>query len=160
MKKPFLTLLILLLNAAAAYANSFEYGYTKNPVKYVKHKYSEASYQQAWCKKHNGIMEYENNDKTRVDCLTDTYAVEFDFANKWAESVGQALHYSLMTGKKAKVVLILDNSKQMIYYKRVQKLADKYHFEVEYVTDEILNLDKDENCSCEEYKKNFTKKQI
>ena len=26
-------------------------------------------------------MEYKNPDKTRVDCLTETHAVEFDFAN-------------------------------------------------------------------------------
>ena len=99
-------------------------------------------------------MEYENKDKTRVDCLTDTYAVEFDFANKWAESVGQALHYGLMTGKKPKVVLILDNNKQMVYFKRVQKLADKYGFEVEYVTDEILNIDEEGKCGSKEYRCN------
>ena len=66
------------------------------------------------------------------------------------EGVGQALHYGLMTGKKPKVVLILDNPKQMVYFKRVQKLADKYGFEVEYVTDEILNLDKGGKCKYKE----------
>lgn len=71
---------------------------------------------------HNGIEEFENKDYTRVDCLTDKYAVEFDFANKWAESIGQALHYQRMTGKKAKVVLILeDPKKEMVYYHRVKK---------------------------------------
>ena len=61
--------------------------------------------------------EFENKDFTRVDCLTDKYAVEFDFANKWAESIGQALHYQLMTGKKAKVVLSLeDPMHEMVYY--------------------------------------------
>lgn len=150
MKKTFLILLFMLALPVYVLASPFEYGYTKNPVKYVKHKHSEASYQQAWCNMHNGIMEYENKDKTRVDCLTDTYAVEFDFANKWAESVGQALHYGLMTGKKPKVVLILDNNKQIVYFNRVQKLADKYGFEVEYVTDEILNIDKDGKCEYKE----------
>lgn len=114
---------------------------------HVKHKHNEATYQQAWCKAHGGIEEYENEDYTRVDCLTDKYAVEFDFANKWAESVGQALHYGLMTGKKPKVVLILDNSKtQMVYFKRVQKLAKKYKFDAEYVTNDILTLDENGRC--------------
>ena len=27
----------------------------------------------------------------RVDCLTAHYAIEFDFADKWAEAIGQAL---------------------------------------------------------------------
>ena len=45
------------------------------------------------------------------------HAIEFDFAEKWAESIGQALHYSFMTGKRAKVVLILENpEKQMCYF--------------------------------------------
>ena len=43
--------------------------------------------------------------------MTSCHAVEFDFANKWAESIGQALHYQYMTGKKAMVVLILEDPK-------------------------------------------------
>lgn len=43
---------------------------------------------------------------TRCDCLTATHAVEFDFAPKWAEAVGQALYYGAVTGKKPAVVLI------------------------------------------------------
>lgn len=70
--------------------SAFEYGYTKYGFKYVKHKHSESSYQHAWCFAHGGIEEYENDDFTRVDCLTKKYAVEFDFANKWSESIGQA----------------------------------------------------------------------
>lgn len=82
-----------------------------------------------------------NSDYTRVDCLTDVHAVEFDFANKWAESVGQALHYQLMTGKKAMVVLILEDSKkEMVYYNRVKKLGSIHGFDVAYITPEILNI--------------------
>ena len=109
--------------------------------KHVKHKHSESSYQHAWCSAHKGIEEYENKDFTRVDCLTDTHAVEFDFANKWAESIGQALHYQLMTGKKAMVVLILEEPKhEMVYYNRVKKLSCIHNFDVEYVTLKILNI--------------------
>ena len=73
--------------------------------------------------------------------MTDTHAVEFDFANKWAESIGQALHYQLMTGKRAKVVLILEKPKrQMVYFRRVEALGKIHNFDVEYVTPEILNI--------------------
>ena len=130
-----------------AFCCAFEYGYTINGFKYVKHDHSELSYQHAWCTKNNGIEEYENNDLTRVDCLTKYNAVEFDFANKWAESIGQALHYQKMTGKKGRVVLILENpQKEMVYFKRVKDLARIYNFEVEYVTSEILDLNKDKKC--------------
>lgn len=114
-----------------------------------KHKYSEAAYQYVWCKAHNGIEEYENSDKTRVDCLTKTHAVEFDFANKWAESIGQALHYSYMTGKKGKVVLILENpNKEMCYYYRVQRLGYIHNFDVEYITTDYINSGQYEKNRC------------
>lgn len=117
-------------------------GYT-----HVHHEHNESSYQNAWCSMHGGIVEYENKDKTRVDCLTTTHAVEFDFANKWHESIGQALHYGIMTGKKPKVVLILDEpDKQMVYFERVQKIAKKYKFDVEYVTNDIIKLNESGQC--------------
>ena len=112
---------------------------------HYRHQHREAEYQHAWCSMNEGIEEYENSDKTRVDCLTPTHAVEFDFWHKWAEGIGQALHYGLMTGKKPKVVLILEKpEKQMCYYYRVRKLAKKYKFDVEYITPEILNPCKNE----------------
>jgi len=58
---------------------------------------SEKDYQDEWCQ---GEKEHGLSDRTRVDCLTDTHAIEIEFANKWKEAIGQSLHYSLMTGKK------------------------------------------------------------
>ena len=138
--------LIFVICMMLTSSQAFEYGYTNNGYKYVKHKHHESSYQHAWCSKHCGIEEYENPDYTRVDCLTKTHAVEFDFANKWAESVGQAEHYALQTGRRGKVVLILENPrKEKIYYKRVKELGKIHNFDVEYVTPEIL-LVKDGKC--------------
>ena len=147
MKRFIILIGILIISLTAINANAIEYGYTSTGFKYAKHQHSESSYQHAWCSKYNGIEEYENKDKTRVDCLTDKYAVEFDFANKWAESIGQALHYQRMTGKKAKVVLILeDPKKEMVYYHRVKKLGRIHNFEVEYVTKDLLKLNDKGQC--------------
>lgn len=122
-----IVVLSILLIQTAVYSYPFEYETCDLGYQHVHHKHNEASYQQAWCNARGGVMEYENRDKTRVDCLTDTHAVEFDFANKWAESIGQALHYGIMTGRKPKVVLILDEPKaQMVYFKRIKKIAKKY----------------------------------
>ncbi len=141
MKKILIIIFIILLTTCVfAYEN-----YTT--IKILSHKHNEMSYQIAWCRAHNGIIEYENFDKTRVDCLTELHAVEFDFYNKWAESIGQALYYGFMTGKRPKVVLILENPKmQIIYYNRISKLSEIYNFDVEYVTNDILNLDKNGKC--------------
>ena len=67
-------------------------------------KWKEADYVNFFCK---GEIEYRLPDKTRVDCLTSEYAIEYDFDYKWAEPVAQAIHYSIHTGKKAGIVLIM-----------------------------------------------------
>lgn len=158
MVKNFLILLTFIFYTTFASACAFEYGYTSDGFKYVIHHHSESSYQHAWCSINNGIEEFENSDFTRVDCLTDTHAVEFDFADKWAESIGQALHYSYMTGKRPMVVLILENpEKQLCYFERVQNLGRIGNFDVEYVTPEILNI-QDAKCQYKDCKCHKTKK--
>lgn len=78
----------------------------------------EADYVNMYCK---GIIEYQLSDRTRVDCLTDEYAIEYDWAKKWAESIGQAMYYSKMTGKKPAVAIIIKNPYERIYIKRIEK---------------------------------------
>ena len=46
-------------------------------------------------------------DGTRCDILTDTHAIEVDFADKWAKAIGQSLNYAMQTGKKTGIVLVL-----------------------------------------------------
>ena len=43
------------------------------------------------------ITEFVNPDLTRTDCISPTHAIEVEFSHKWAEAIGQALHYSLWT---------------------------------------------------------------
>lgn len=63
------------------------------------HEHPEKWYQERWCKEHGGKAEVMLEDRTRCDCLTKSHAIEFDFGPKWAESIGQALYYSIQTGK-------------------------------------------------------------
>lgn len=96
------------------------------PAVQAKRLHPEAEYQAVWCGKHNGVTEYRLSDKTRVDCLTETLAVEVDFANKWHECIGQALYYGRMTGKQAACVLIMEDSERdAAYLKRLRKTAYK-----------------------------------
>ena len=63
------------------------------------------------------------------------------------ESIGQVLHYQYMTGKKAMVVLILEEAeKEIIYFYRVKNLSKIYNFDVEYITSKILCVDKNNQC--------------
>ena len=82
----------------------------------------ESYYVNQWCTSDFGRKEAILWDMTRVDCLAKDYAIEFDFAKKWAESIGQALYYSKMTGKAPAVVLILTSPADYRYVKRVERL--------------------------------------
>ncbi len=95
------------------------------PIKVeAKRLHPEIEYQTFWCNKNNGILEYKLEDNTRVDCLTKTYAVEVDFANKWAECIGQALYYGIKTNKHPACLLILENGKNDLkYLKRLKCTA-------------------------------------
>ena len=94
---------------------------------------NEADYRDAFCKQYNGITEYKLTDLTRVDCLTPDYAVEVDFAKKWAEAVGQSLHYGIMTGKKPGIVLIIENLKDYAFFNRLKQLCERYGIRLWYV---------------------------
>lgn len=70
------------------------------------------------------------SDRTRVDCLTDNYAVEADFAYKWAEAIGQSLFYSAKTGKKPGILLIIEKVQEKRYLKRLRLTVEKYNLPV------------------------------
>jgi len=86
----------------------------------AKPLYNESFYSDAFCNTRGGVSELVLEDGSRVDCLTEKYAVEADRAYKWAESIGQSLLYSDLTGKEPAVLIILyDNDKDCSYIKRL-----------------------------------------
>ena len=91
--------------------------------------YSEALnerwYQERWCEQNNGQAEVVLDDGTRCDCITSNFAVEVDFARKWAESIGQSLHYSRMTGKSAGILLIITDANDDRY---IHRLIESIHY--------------------------------
>lgn len=89
------------------------------------HLHKEAWYQDIFCTAMKGQKEYRLPDRTRVDCLTEEYAIEVDFATKWAEGIGQALYYGYRTNKKPGVLLITEQGKDYKYVKRLQVVAEK-----------------------------------
>ena len=89
---------------------------------------TERYYQNKWCTM--GKVEVRLSDKTRVDCLTDDFAIEFDFAHKWAEAVGQSLHYSFMTNRRPGIVLIMKSDNDMKYWKRMNNIIWDYRLPI------------------------------
>ena len=82
----------------------------------------EMYYENEWCTTDFGRKEVILWDMTRVDCMTKDYAIEFDFAKKWAEAIGQSLYYSKLTGKSPAIVLILTSPTDSRYVKRIERL--------------------------------------
>jgi len=80
----------------------------------------EADYVNLTC---TGQIEHRLEDNTRVDCLTDEYAIEYDWAKKWAESIGQSLYYAKMTGKKPAVAIIVKSESDEKYIKRIETVS-------------------------------------
>jgi len=87
-------------------------------------KLYEKDYQKAWAAKHGGKCEVRMSDGTRCDIVTDTHAIEVDWADKWAEAVGQSLWYSFQTNKKPGIVLILKSGKDRKHLMRLPSLID------------------------------------
>lgn len=93
---------------------------------FAAHLHKEKAYQDVWCARAGGVAEYRLNDGTRVDCLTERYAIEFDFASKWAEGIGQALYYAERTGLRPGVVLIMESEGEERFLERLNTVADRY----------------------------------
>ena len=100
-------------------------------VSSAKRQYPERYYQEQWCKEHNGQAEVVLPDRTRCDCVTASYAIEFDFGNKWAEAIGQSLYYSLQTGKRAGIVLILESEKDNKYWIRLNSTIEHFRLPID-----------------------------
>ena len=90
---------------------------------------TESDYVDHYCQQWKGQIELRLPDRTRIDCLTDTHAIEFDWCKKWAESIGQALYYSAKTGKAPKVALICKEDEAR-FVQRFQTAAPDIEFTV------------------------------
>lgn len=91
----------------------------------------EKWYQETWCKANGGQVEVVIPDKTRCDCLTEKHTIEFDFGPKWAESIGQALYYSIQTGRRAGVVLILEEAGDYKYCIRLNTVIVHFRLPID-----------------------------
>jgi len=99
---------------------------------------NEKYYQLAFADIVDGKTEVVLSDRTRVDVVTDTHVFEVDFAEKWAESIGQALHYEGMTGKQAGVLLVMKGYEEERFLDRLMGVASKHGIEV-WVWDYLNN---------------------
>ncbi len=97
----------------------------------AKRNHHEKWYQDLWVTAHGGRAEVVLKSGARCDILTNTHAVEVDFADKWAEGLGQAQHYASQTGKRAAVLLIMENGRDIRYLNRLRSTRDYFKLPVD-----------------------------
>jgi hypothetical protein len=51
--------------------------------------------------------------------------VEVDFAQKWAEAIGQAFYYATLTNRKPGVLLIIEKPSDRVHLLRIMTVAKK-----------------------------------
>jgi hypothetical protein len=93
---------------------------------FAKHINVERYYQDIWCAEQNGQVEVRMEDGTRCDCLTFDMATEVDFAIKFYEGIGQALHYSMLTSRPGGLLLIVESPKDAKFVERAKVLIKFY----------------------------------
>ena len=107
----------------------------------------ESVYQKVFADYIQGQTEYKLLDKSRVDIITKEHAIEVDFANKFYESVSQALYYALMTDKNPGIVIIVEDvKKDQKYISKLLYIVDNlnskgYNFSV-WVIDKEFKINR------------------
>lgn len=98
----------------------------------VDKKWYEDDYVKHHCK--GSVEHYLTASKSWVDCLTDTHAIEYDYGHKWQSAIGQSLHYSAVTGKKAGIVLIVNQRTKERYLDRLEMTIKAHNLDIEVWT--------------------------
>jgi len=89
----------------------------------------EGDYVKEWCSEHDGQREWLLDDKSEVDCLTDTHVVELKRASDWSElpkGIGQVIHYTQRIGlnRQPGLVLIVEDGTGCTNVRRLGKTLE------------------------------------
>ena len=82
---------------------------------------------------YGGELEVRLKDGTRVDLLTETHAYEVEHSSNWKEAIGQALHYALLTDRKAGIILVMEKPKADAHLQSLKAVIEAYELPVEVV---------------------------
>ena len=93
----------------------------------------EKHYQKLYAEQVGGQMEITAPDGTRCDILTDDLAIEADFADKWAEAIGQSLNYGFQFNRKPAILLIMEHKEDERHYIRLGSIIQHYGLEIELI---------------------------
>lgn len=101
----------------------------------------ESWYINRYCRqKLKGIPEYTLPSQRRVDCLTDTHALEFGFLTSPYQDIGQALYYANETGRQPGIVWIIRNNKDYKTIEEMRTTCKRYKINVQIIRAKRLKI--------------------
>ena len=102
---------------------------------------NETFYSDKFCKEMSGKSEHVLKDLSRVDCLTDTHAYEFDWADgmKVYEAIGQSLYYASETGKDPGIYLLVRKKNSEKHIRKVKRVIETFELPIKLVIKDIRN---------------------
>ena len=100
---------------------------------------NEAFYSDKFCKEMSGMSEHVLKDLSRVDCLTDTHAYEFDWADgmKVYEAIGQSLYYASETGKEPGIYLLIRKKNSEKHIRKVKRVIEAFELPIKLIITDI-----------------------
>jgi hypothetical protein len=109
--------ILILLASLVPIAHGASYNKKKQDADYVKE----------WCDRNRGKAEKEiDGTRKRPDCTTKSHVVEIDYADKWKKNIPQAMEYGKLSGKQAKLVMVVESEEEeRKYFEPAKKYADE-----------------------------------
>jgi len=119
--KKILIVIVLLLASLVSYSQQLERYYRNGFATIMK-----------------GQQEVRLPNRRVVDIVTDTFAIEVEFANKWTQSIGQSLDYAKTLNKKAGILIIIEGIKTDKYVTELMDFIVFYHLPIKvWVMDSV-----------------------
>ena len=104
----------------------------------------ESFYQGQYAEKVGGQVEVTAPDGTRCDILTDEYAIEADFGDHWAQSLGQSLNYGFQFDRPPAILLIMEHREDERYFIRLGSIIEHYKLPIELIPLRVYKHESDE----------------
>lgn len=81
----------------------------------------------------------------RIDILTDTHAIEVEWAPKWKQSIGQALWYAMQKNTKPRIILLLKKETDYDYFLMLNSALHYSNIEIETQFIKLYKVKDDED---------------
>ena len=101
----------------------------------------EKYYSEMYCEELFGKVNYTLEDKSKVDCLTDTHAYEVDWADgmKVYEAIGQSLYYASQTKKKPGIILLIRKNNSEKHIRKVKEVINFFELDINLIIKDLTS---------------------